>query len=714
MTDDQIATCPVVPDDVPEHTPASIDLTSPARFLNRELSWLDFNQRVIEEAENTDNPLLERLRFLSIAGNNLDEFIMVRLAGLKAQERQKSLHITPEGLSASQQITAVNARIARIKVRLEDCWRDLRQRLEAEDIVLVDRTGLTKNEQKWLQTYFDEEIFPVLTPISVDPPNAFPFLPNLGFSIIATFRHKDDTEVSRGLLLIPAILPRFVRLPGEKMRFVAMEQIISDHLSRIFGCAEIVEQSTFRVIRDSELALEEDAEDLVILLETALKRRRRGKVIHLATCAGMPGKLLSFLCKKTRIAKDEALCIDGPLDFASLGQLIVDERHDLMFTPYKPRFPQRIQDFGGDCFAAIRTKDILVHHPYESFDVVVQFLQQAAQDPQVLVIKQTLYRTSNNSPIVAALIKAAENGKSVTAMIELKARFDEEANLRWARDLERSGVQVIYGFVQLKTHAKISLVIRREDEGLHSYVHYGTGNYHPITAQIYTDLSYFTCNEALCKDATLAFNYMTGHAEPVGLQKLILAPFDLRKKTMALIKAEIAHAKAGRPASIWAKMNSLVDPGIIDALYKASCAGVSIRLLIRGICCLRPGVPGLSDTIEVHSIVGRFLEHSRIMCFGNGHDMPSGQAQVFISSADWMPRNLNRRIETMVPIENETVHRQILHQIMETSLEDTSQTWSLGPDGQYRRLRVEKPEEMINAHQYFMTNPSLSGQGSAS
>ena len=688
-------------------------------YFNRELSWLQFNQRVLAEADNLAYPLLERLRFLSISGSNLDEFMMIRVAGLVGQVQRGLATPSIDGRSPSQQLAAIREKLAELSQRQQAIWRTVQTGLAEAGIHIADEQRVSPAAHKWLKDYFLTEILPIITPQALDPAHPFPFVQNEGMGLLFTLTRDATREQLIEMVLIPSALPRFVRVPdavtGESgALYISIARLIQRYAEALFPGFTIQGDGLFRVLRDSDIEIEEEAEDLVRTFRSAIQRRRRGQVIQLEIEEDFDPAAEALLLEQLGINEAALIKTDGMIGIDGLAEIVAEDRPDLKFDAYSPRFPERIREHDGDAFSAIREKDIIIHHPYESFEVVVDFLRQAAADPDVVAIKQTLYRAGSQSAVINALIEAAEAGKSVTAVVELKARFDEEQNLKWASKLERAGVQVIYGFTDWKTHAKVAMVVRREADGsFRTYCHLGTGNYHPVTARVYTDLSFFTADPKLGRDIAKMFNFITGYVEPHALERMHIAPIDLRQEIYARIDTEIAHAQAGKPAAIWLKCNQLTDEGVIDRLYAASNAGVQIELVVRGICCLRPGVAGLSENIRVKSVIGRFLEHSRIYAFANGHPMPSAHASVFIASADMMSRNLDRRVETLIPILNRTVHDQVLQQVLLANMLDTEQSWWAHPDGSYSRVELEPGAKPFNCHRYFMTNPSLSGRGGA-
>ncbi len=696
------------------HAPISeenAEIAESELYFNRELSWLSFNERVLAEAENESYPLLERLRFLSISGSNLDEFMMIRVAGLVGQVQRGIGKPSIDGQTPSQQLTAIRAKLVELSARQQAIWRELHDRLSEVDIHVADEHRVNPSAYQWLKNYFLEEILPIITPQALDPAHPFPFVTNEGMGLLFTLSREVDKERIIEMILIPPALPRYVRVPGEEAIYVSIASLIVRFADQLFPGFTIKGDGLFRVLRDSDIEIEEEAEDLVRTFRSAIQRRRRGQVIQLEMEEDFDNHAEQVLLEQLGVHDAAVIKTDGIIGIDGLAEIVEEDRPDLKFDSYSPRYPERIREHDGDCFSAIREKDIIIHHPYESFEVVVDFIWQAAADPDVVAIKQTLYRAGTQSSVINALIAAAENGKSVTAVVELKARFDEEQNLFWANKLERAGVQVIYGFVDWKTHAKVAMVVRREEQGFRTYCHFGTGNYHPITAKIYTDLSFFTASPKLGRDAAKLFNFVTGYVEPRSMELIAVAPLDLRERLYECIDREIENAGKGKPATIWFKMNQITDKGMIDRLYAASQAGVEIELVCRGICSLRPGIPGLSENIRVKSIIGRFLEHSRIFAFANGQSMPGSKSKVFISSADLMGRNLDRRVEALIPIKNKTVHDQVLQQVLLANVLDTEQSWELHPNGTYSRMKPD--DKPFNCHRYFMTNPSLSGRGGA-
>lgn len=701
-----------------DNVQAEFDLRDPSLYINRELSMLEFNYRVLEEALDPTVPLLERVKFLAIFANNMDEFFMIRVSGLREQVAAGVIETPADGLTPAQQLAAIRRRLLPMFEQQYACYSDvILPDLMEHDVYVLAYSDLTQDHQEALQLYFRQEIFPVLTPLAVDPGRPFPHISNLSLNMAVLMRDRHGQD-RFARVKVPQTLPRVVPVHNimqqymnrhtEDRKFVFLEEIISANLEQLFPGMEILEAHPFRVTRNADMEIEEDeASDLLETIEAGVRQRRFGRVIRLEVRSDMPTYLLDMLKGYLYVERSDIYQLDGPLGMSQLFDLASIDAPDLKFAPFMPQLASDIsQALHEDVFAFLREQDVLLHHPYDSFLPVVQFIRAAANDPQVLAIKATLYRVGSNSPIVNALLEARENDKQVAVLVELKARFDEENNIVWARKLEAQGVHVVYGLLGLKTHCKVALVIRKEDEGLRRYVHLSTGNYNATTARIYTDIGMITCQEQLCADASELFNRLTGYAPAAAYQKLMVAPEHLRPEFAKLIEREIAHARAGRTARLIFKMNALVDPKLIRRLYEASIAGVQIDLLVRGICCLRPGIEGFSENIRVTSIVGRFLEHSRIYYFENG-----GEAEIYMGSADLMPRNLDRRVETIFPVDNPLLRRRIYDEILLIQMRDNLKARELTSDGTYRRLRPEAGETPLSAQAWAMEQARTQASG---
>jgi polyphosphate kinase len=691
-------------------------LTDPSLYINRELSLLEFQRRVLEEAQDENNPLLERVKFLSIFGSNMDEFFMVRVSGIRKQVEAGITEISPDGLTPRDELAAIRKQSVELYETAHQFFnRKLLPELNKAGIHLLDYKRLSKTQKGKVDTYFNEVVYPILTPLALDPGHPFPHISNLSLNLAIVIRdHKGNEKFAR--IKVPDTLPRLLpikRSSGAARKdgtiphhhyFVWLEQVIAENVGLLFPGMEVVAVYPFRIVRDADIEIQEiEADDLLETMQQSIRRRKFGSVVQVAIHESMPKGIRELLVENLEINPGDVFVQSKPLGLTNLWQLYTSvERHELKYPLYIPRIPRPFKDAmdAESLFDMIRQGNILIHHPYDSFSTVIDFLNTAARDPQVLAIKQTLYRVGSNSPVVEALLRASEHGKQVAVLVELKARFDEESNIGWARMLERAGVHVVYGVVGLKTHSKVGLVVRQEGDGIRRYVHLATGNYNPVTSNSYEDLGIFTSNEAIGADATDLFNYLTGYSTQKKYRKLLVAPFNLREQLEALIQREIEHTRNGEKAHLILKANAIVDPHIIQLLYEASRAGVKVDLLIRGICCLRPGIHGLSENIHVKSVVGRFLEHSRIYYFLNG-----GKEEIYIGSADLMTRNLNHRVEVVFPIEEADHIRYLRDHVLETYLKDKSKTRILEPDGKYRRVTVEKDSDKVDVQEWLMNQP---------